>query len=115
MRVVAIALALSLLVGGSLVTQGSSAVASENPQRFVAAAVYAPTGPTGLLTLTAWPGAFFEVFDATGAPVASGVQILPIGVYLVPNSGPGPEGNWLTVTVNGSPIEVAIDEWEWDH
>jgi len=115
MRLVAISLVLAALVGGALALPGSSATAAEQPQRFVAASVYAPDGLSGTLTVMAWPGAFFEAYDVTGALVADGVLTEPIGIYAVSNSGPGPQGNWLTVTVDGAPIEVSIDEWEWDH
>jgi hypothetical protein len=105
MRWLGSALALALLV--ALV--GSTSAGAHG---FVAAR-YDAMGPVGILTITHADGQFFEARNSQGQLAAIGVAVGDIFRTPALNSGPGPGGVLMTVTVGGATLSLDAAEWEW--
>ena len=71
-------------------------------------------GAIGELNIVADPGQDFEVYDASGAPVAGGFLAEPFAAVIAPNCGFGPDGAILRVRLGADEFVVVDDpDWEW--
>jgi len=111
----ALALGAAVAIGVAVGVADENAIASSSGP--TSAVSYESMGPgAGILSIAGSAGSKFRVFDCMGMPVVTGTVAPAASDVLVPNSGPGPDGNILHVVVDADyhPVAEADPNWEWE-
>jgi hypothetical protein len=113
-RFFGLALVLGVLLAGGVAAETVTTEQDSTPIELIGVR-YEWAGTEGMLSISSRPGIPFSAMASTGEVVAVGVTEPNVLMMPVRNTGPGPDGGWLTIVVGETQFVVTDPDWIWQH